>query len=59
MNIKLITSGSNITVYTNNGDKQGLTPVNNEILIENVGDCVIEVDPNSTDKVVAVVTIIN
>lgn len=57
MTIKLIVSGQNITVFVNNGDRQGHTPnENNEILLEGLTDNTIEVDPGSTDRIVAVVT---
>jgi len=57
MNLKLIVSGQNITVFVNNGDRAGHTPnENNEILLEGLSNNTIEVDPGSTDKIVSVIT---
>lgn len=57
MNLKLIVSGQNITVFVNNGDRAGHTPnENNEILLEGLSYNTIEVDPGSSDRIVAVVT---
>lgn len=56
--LKLTASGQNITVFTSNGDKQGLNPdENNEIIIEGLGEGQgFTVDPGSTDRIVSVIT---
>lgn len=54
----ITTTGQNITVYPSNGDKQGLNPdANNIIVITGLESGQgFTVDPNSTDKIVSVIT---
>lgn len=49
----LTTSGQNITVYSDNGDKQGYTPdANNKIVF--TSGYHFTVDPSSTDKIIEI-----